>query len=901
MFLFLCVVLGLTGIGVLPAGAQPTGQLLPNGTFEGGSGNDGRGGGVPEWLPYGQGYTVDRQMHRGGDQSIRCDSLNPNVVHGAQTTILLNQSHPVPVTISGWSRADQVSEGSGSDYSIGVEAEYRDGTRTTQFFAPFRAGTHGWQRRQVSVAPSKPLHTLTIIARFQYRTGTAWFDDFTANPLSGAGIFDAQPLQFPAGSAGKPVVHLAGRDGLALDFDARGGVAAVRSGTQKVSEGTGGFYLRDVAAEGPLIPIRGEVHPRKAGGINLGGVVNRLHVVFNAAVYAERDSLTIDGELTDTTRSDRAVSVYLALPVNAEGWLWGDDIRHARRIEGAQEFTNQTSVSVGATGSLSLYPYATVANASGGLAIASQMEWPSVYRLFYNGAVRQFVIAWDFALTGKTAAWPSHNARFRCRLFRLPAGPTEWAFRQATQRFYAQNAPNFQRRTRMAGTWLPFTDPTRIASPTDFGFAFHQGDNSLKADDMAGLLSFRPVQPQVVSVPMPSDAPPTYETALALLQRLAGKPEKKEDDRTENKKTENKNGKPEASSLLASPSSRENARAVLNSGSQQEDGRFNVAFVSRPSETNAVFIVNPNPELPATPDKPSRASTLYTVARAIQMYGPQAKSERGEQDGECLDALEAWSDVEDYRASNLGATPYPLPFDTDSRKPCLPQWFSTHTFARYLRDDLHNRNRLLMASFATPIRFAIYAPLLDILGFDADWLTPEGQWQPDNDALFNLRRTLSGPKPCLMRLNSDPALATSGQLDACFQRCLFYGVFPTFSGGAYWETPALYNRDRPLFCKYVPLLKRMASEGWELLPYAHTDRADVYVERWGRRLFTLLNDGTQSQHTTLTIEAQALNANAASSVMNVLTGASLPVQRAGGELRVTLPLGPAEAALLELR
>ena len=179
---------------------------------------------------------------------------------------------------------------------------------------------------------------------------------------------------------------------------------------------------------GHCIPIRGAVQPRKAGGINIGGVVNRLHVVFNAAVYAERDALTIDGELTDTTKSDRAVSVYLALPVNADGWTWSDDIRHVRRIEGAQEFTNQTPVAAGATGTLSLYPYGCVASASGGLAVASQMEWPSVYRIFYNAAARQFVIGWDFALTGKTAAWPSHNARFRCRLFRLPAGPTEWAF-----------------------------------------------------------------------------------------------------------------------------------------------------------------------------------------------------------------------------------------------------------------------------------------------------------------------------------------------------------------------------------------------------------------------------------------------------------------------------------------
>ena len=141
----------LTGAIPLSAGAQPTGRLLRNGTFEGGSGEDGRGGGVPEWLPFGLGYSVDRQMHRGGDQSIRCDSLNPNVARGAQSTVLLHQTRPVPLTVSGWSRADQASDGAGSDYSLSVEAEYSDGSRAPLAFAPFRAGTHGWQRRQVIV------------------------------------------------------------------------------------------------------------------------------------------------------------------------------------------------------------------------------------------------------------------------------------------------------------------------------------------------------------------------------------------------------------------------------------------------------------------------------------------------------------------------------------------------------------------------------------------------------------------------------------------------------------------------------------------------------------------------------------------------------------------------------
>ena len=93
----------------------------------------------------------------------------------------------------------------------------------------------------------------------------------------------------------------------------------------------------------------------------------------------------------------------------------------------------------------------------------------------------------------------------------------------------------------------------------------------------------------------------------------------------------------------------------------------------------------------------------------------------------------------------------------------------------------------------------------------------------------------------------------------------------------------------------------MAAEGWELLPLARTDRTDIYVERWGTRFFTLLNDGAQPQQTTLTVEGRTLNGNTVSSVSNLVTGASLPVQRIGGELRITLRLDPAEVVLLELQ
>ena len=869
------------------------GELLRNGAFEGGGGTDGRGGGVPEWEPFGLGYDIDRQTHHGGDQSVRVDSLNTNKARGAQTKIPLNQTRATPVVVSGWSKADQAEGTLPADYALYIDAEYTDGTPLYGQVAAFKPGTHDWQRRQITLLPAKPLKSITVIALFRNHTGTVWFDDFSAHALEGNRNFDGQPLAVPTvPAASGPRLHVGNGGSLALDVDSRGGITALSANGRNVSSTPGGFFVRDVERDGPLVAVRGVTSPRKGvSGVNIGENVPELHVTFNARLEARGDTITVDGELTDLTHADRAVSVYLALPVNALGWQWGHDIRHAQTIEAGQEYTHQTRINAGATGGLSLYPYGSVANAQGGVAIASQMDWPSVYRIFYNAPTRQLVIGWDFALTHKTAAWPSYNARFRCTLVALHAGPPEWSFRQATRRFYALNARAFARRARQDGIWLPFTAPDKVANNQDFGFAYHEGDNSLKIDDALNILSFRYAEPMTYWLPMPPDLPRTYENAMSLIKQEG------ETRRQGDKETRRQGDK---------PSAHEWAQAVLNSGSQDANGRFNLEFRNEPWANGAVFVLNPNPELPATPAAPTKASLTYSIGTGIKTYdGPDA-ARNGNQDGEYLDSLEGWGDVGDYRTSSVQACPYPIPFDLNDRLPVVPEWYSTHTFARFVSQDLHNRGKLLMAN-TVPVRFSIFAPLLDVMGTEVNWLASDGTWQPDSDETFNFRRTLSAQKPYLLLMNTDYDKLTPPLVEKYFGRSLFYGVFPSmFSPNAadhpYWETPRLVERDRALFKKYIPVIKRLSAAGWELLPYAHTSEPSVYVERYGPRLFTLFNDGKQARDVTLTVDLQALNAaNTALHAVDLITNGGLPSKRVGSALVITCRLNPEEAAAIELK
>jgi hypothetical protein len=71
-----------------------------------------------------------------------------------------------------------------------------------------------------------------------------------------------------------------------------------------------------------------------------------------------------------------------------------------------------------------------------------------------------------------------------------------------------------------------------------------------------------------------------------------------------------------------------------------------------------------------------------------------------------------------------------------------------------------------------------------------------------------------------------------------FQRSLAYGIFPgMFSHNAadapYWQNPAWYDRDRDLFKRYIPIVKRVAEAGWQPVTAMHCDNPLVRVERFG--------------------------------------------------------------------
>jgi hypothetical protein len=125
-----------------------------------------------------------------------------------------------------------------------------------------------------------------------------------------------------------------------------------------------------------------------------------------ADLTARKDHIVVQGRVSDTTGKDRAVTLLFALPIDAAGWKWGDDVRRSRVIQGSGEFANTVVVRCGATGTMSLYPLSAVYDDRSGIALAIDMAQSAQYRLTYHAGTKQLFIAYDFGLVKETNAPP---------------------------------------------------------------------------------------------------------------------------------------------------------------------------------------------------------------------------------------------------------------------------------------------------------------------------------------------------------------------------------------------------------------------------------------------------------------------------------------------------------------
>lgn len=812
------------------------------------------------WTNWEAGYQPAPGEGRDGSAAVTCSRQGGDLQHGADQTVTLNQERPTPIIVRAWSKARDVSGTADREYALYCDLEYVDGTPLWGQVTPFAVGTHDWQQRQVLIVPAKPVRSITVHCLFRGHDGQVWFDDVELHQLvaaAGSAILDGVPVVPEAPSAGAWGGGAQTGGGLAVFYDAAGAeVRQVMCGGKALPAGSGpgGFMVRDAAANSNFCGFR-------------DGKCEELGLELQGQWTGSDQALRLSGTLRDTTGKDRAVTLLFALPVQATGAQWGAGVRSARPIT-AGEYSNAVSLGTGATGTMSQYPFSCVTAGDWGLGLGVDIGKPCQYRLVYNADTQQLFAAFDFGLVPDTKAFPS-AAPFGLVIFSVDPA---WGFRSAAARYYEAFPEAFACRSKDQGIWMPFCKISRVEGFEDFGFKYKEGNDETAWDDQHGILTFRYTEPSTWWMSMPKDMPRTYEAAMAEAKRRAEKGDQK-------------------------------AKALLTSGLHDEQGRYMMQFLDTPWCDGAVFSMSC---LPGIQGETSDARIAWSGSVKDQLYGP---NRRGDLDGEYLDSLEGYvtSDT-NFRREHFAVVNRPLTFTWSDHRPVIHKGFAVDEFVEWIAKDVHGLGKLMMAN-GVPYRFTFLCRNLDVLGTETDWVRG-GSYQPMGQDEMGMIRTMCAQKPYLFLMNTNfDALAPF--VERYFQRSLFWGMYPSMfspdaSTGPYWESPKWYNRDRELFKKYQPIIRRVAEAGWHPVTLARTDTPGILIERFGPSpagevYLTLFNDGKEPQRAKVRVDANQLGVRATEG-HELVSGASLALTAGDGrELQLEVPLKPQSCAAVQLR
>jgi len=382
----------------------------------------------------------------------------------------------------------------------------------------------------------------------------------------------------------------------------------------------------------------------------------------------------------------------------------------------------------------------------------------------------------------------------------------KWGYRAALAKMYTIFPQLFEVRgaAKEQGLWMPFSKVQDVQGWQDFGFRFREAgyDKNIAWDDANNILTFRYSEPTTWWMPMAKEKPRDYATALQQAQIYIGQ----------------------------NSANSQKAEALLNSGMRRADGTLAVLYKNEPWTNGAVWNLNTLPDLPGAE---TGAKLVWNDARKAQYAGDKPF---GELDGEYLDSTEAYVTADlDFDRSHFAASATPLTFDTETHQPGVYKELMIYELARRMHHDLKAMGKYLFAN-STPHRICFLAPWFDALGTETNWLS-NNKFAPPGDQQMNLWRSMSGQKAYCLLQNTNME-AFSPYVEKYFQRALFYGIFPGFfsadaSTHPYWENPAWYNRDRPLFKKYIPWIQKLSAAGWQPVTLARSDNPQIRLERFG--------------------------------------------------------------------
>lgn len=423
------------------------------------------------------------------------------------------------------------------------------------------------------------------------------------------------------------------------------------------------------------------------------------------------------------------------------------------------------------------------------------------YRLSFGGIQRHLTITMEFSLT--SAARTANSAWFEFVLFRLDHPSAADPFRSALDKYCksVHAEPYTSRVIRDQGLWMPFDPIEEIEGWEDFGFRFFEGQRkkSLIFNTQNGVLNYPYIEPTITHHEFLGASPSDTVEKLKACTTAE-------------------------------------CNVTLTSYIADENGDIRYYEENADWNTGCRTPVNSNPGVPGDTNM-----AKYILSDVDTYYGME--SDNITLAGIYVDSLESFGKTLDYRRelfSILGATPI---YDRN-RKPCT--LFAAWSFdfmgslAERVRSKKSGSTIMSNGIFNYVPHMALYS---DVSGVETTWLR-DGVYSPLGHDKMAFYRINSFKKPFLFLQNSNFRKWTYEMTQKYMEFSLLYGIWPGFFSAdaatdRYFDNPEVYNRDRPLFRRYVPYFRLVTKQGWE--PMTCVSRAMVsgagnatfYAERWG--------------------------------------------------------------------
>ena len=560
-------------------------------------------------------------------------------------------------------------------------------------------------------------------------------------------------------------------------------------------------------------------------------------VRLDAEILGSNDHIAIEGLLRNTTGTDRCLQLTYRLPIAAQGWRWHTGLDSFQTIEPGRTYTNAAEIGRDTNRYISPWPYSSIDGPAAGLSLGVPVDQPCVYRMWYDED-GYYTIRMDFGLTSDTKKFPS-QAKFALVLSRHDP---QWGMRAAAKKYFTTYSRFFKPRTKPGAT-IPTSVIARVKGLDDFGAMYgnrHGGDVKwIKSATDAGMYALSYNEPWMwrsnFDNYVPNSNLPSAEDIIAR--------ESSDMDVWDRNDKRDYWQVPRAYSV----------RAFLNSVFHDEFGRpvMNGTRVYGKYQT-VEWLTNADPEIVGEYGKPNRGMLSWKYEYGSDVNG--ARKLGATANGLRYDSIGEWVHLgaENFRREHFAFADFPLAFSYRVGRPCQLGYFCALEYMTFARRKLLKQNGLTYANSA------IGAPWFTWL---LDGISREG-WHPEMESYRRIRM-LMYQKTC-----GDWGGARTGRLsDAEIERhlntCLTYTWWPGVDG----PSQQTFDRKRPIFNRYIPVLRNLARAGWEPVTYAAAKPEGTIIERFGgenaRPLFFTVRNILQSTETiSVTIDAKALELSA---------------------------------------